>query len=183
MSRQAVHLGLAVQSTALCPISVQRLHMFVLSGPLQECFRVQPRNVYSSASTAIQLSGSRLDDASFVPDDSLDRIRCGRRCHPSTIRRSPTRYSGVDDDGGRHVQHLRCRRVIVALRTVRRSQRAPRAGYASLTRLECKQSCLLLPAVQPVQVAENATATTVVAVPTVGWSPERVPDEDRHPSI
>ncbi|KAF0757288.1 Uncharacterized protein FWK35_00030101 [Aphis craccivora] len=126
-----------------------------------------------------QLSGSWLDDASFVPDDSLDRIRTPtlRRTVPpkhKTFTDMLQQYSGVDGDdtgagvqgvdGGRAVQHLHRHRGSsldgqCASAAVHHAQ-SPRLSRDNKLRiLGCKQSCLLLPAVQPVQITENATAT------------------------
>ncbi|KAE9545664.1 hypothetical protein AGLY_001207 [Aphis glycines] len=133
-----------------------------------------------------QLSGSWLDDASFVPDDSLDRIRTPtlRRTVPpkhKTFTDMLQQYSGVDGDdtgagvqgvdGGRAVQHLHRHRgpsrdgQCASAAAVHHAQ-SPRLSRDNKLRiLGCKQSCLLLPAVQPLPVTENATATAAAALP------------------
>ncbi|XP_060838441.1 uncharacterized protein LOC132920231 [Rhopalosiphum padi] len=151
-----------------------------------------------------QLSGSWLDDASFVPDDSLDRIRTPtlRRTVPpknKTFTDMLQQYSGVDGDdtgagvaggtgvdGGRG-QHLHRHRPLrdgQCAAAVHHAQ-SPRLSRDNKLRiLGCKQSCLLLPAVQPVAAAENTTATTATSpppLPAVSPSQPSVVADDRQP--
>lgn len=112
-----------------------------------------------------QLSGSWLDDASFVPDDSLDRIRT------PTLLRTPAAKNktftdmvhgqcgdgGIDDMRRRRGQ---CASAATVPETAVHAQ-SPRLGRDNKLRiLGCKQSCLLLPAVQP--AADHETTTTTV---------------------
>lgn len=128
-----------------------------------------------------QLSGSWLDDASFVPDDSLDRIRT-----PTLLQRTVTPPAaknktftemlqqcsdggggggvvvvGAGDDHQRHRHRhdasrgVQCSAVVAAGAVHAQSPRLSRENKLRI--LGCKQSCLLLPAVQPVAVADNKT--------------------------
>ncbi|XP_025200760.1 uncharacterized protein LOC112598493 [Melanaphis sacchari] len=137
-----------------------------------------------------QLSGSWLDDASFVPDDSLDRIRTPtlRRTVPpknKTFTDMLQQCGGVDGDGagvagvdggrGPHAHRHRSPRDVQCAAAVHHAQ-SPRLSRDNKLRiLGCKQSCLLLPAVQPV-AADNATvATTAVATSPTSLSPASSP--------
>lgn len=140
-----------------------------------------------------QLSGSWLDDASFVPDDSLDRIRTPtllRTASPPAAR-NRTFTDMLQQCSDEHHQHLHRLHssshdessgppivaVVVAANAVRRhhhqhhhhhdDEQSPRLSRDNKLRiLGCKQSCLLLPAVQPVPAIEykTTTATTTVAI-------------------
>lgn len=129
-----------------------------------------------------QLSGSWLDDASFVPDDSLDRIRTPTLLRttapppaPATKNKTFTdmlqQYSGdgtsgVDIHCHRSLRNGQCPSV-AATTTVATNIHAqsPRLSRDNKLRiLGCKQSCLLLPAVQPVAAVDN-TMTTVTTTP------------------
>ncbi|XP_050538320.1 uncharacterized protein LOC126903852 [Daktulosphaira vitifoliae] len=84
-----------------------------------------------------QLSGSWLDDANFVPDDSLDRIRT-----PTLLQRPSPKNKAFSD--------LLCENGASAA-AVSIVQQSPRLSRENKLRiLGCKQSCLLLPP-QPVQ--------------------------------
>lgn len=103
-----------------------------------------------------QLSGSWLDDASFVPDDSLDRIRA-----PALLQRAATvvpppavcktftdmLHAGDASCGGGGA---------AAAAAHAQSPRLSRDNKLRI--LGCKQSCLLLPAVQPAAAASSAAA-------------------------
>jgi len=134
-----------------------------------------------------QLSGSWLDDASFVPDDSLDRIRT-----PTLRRTVPPKNKtftdmlqqcsgddgdetgvgvsatggggGVDGGPGQHLHRYRSSLDGQCAAAVHHAQ-SPRLSRDNKLRiLGCKQSCLLLPAVQPV-TAEKTTTTTMSTPP------------------
>lgn len=131
-----------------------------------------------------QLSGSWLDDASFVPDDSLDRIRT-----PTLLRTTPAapaaknktftdmlqqECTDIDDTHHCHhhhhhhqyhhrrhhrYSHGQCAPAEVATDTTVVHAQSPRLSRDNKLRiLGCKQSCLLLPAVQPTAAADNTTA-------------------------
>lgn len=121
-----------------------------------------------------QLSGSWLDDASFVPDDSLDRIRT-----PTLLRTPPAAKNktftdmlqqcsddgggvggGVNDHAGRLLHHHnrngQCAAAVTAAVHHAQSPRLSRDNKLRI--LGCKQSCLLLPAVQPATVDNKMAA-------------------------
>lgn len=135
-----------------------------------------------------QLSGSWLDDASFVPDDSLDRIRT-----PTLRRTVPPKNKtftdmlqqcsagdgddtgvgagaagiggGVDGVAGQHLHRHRSSRDGQCAAAVHHAQ-SPRLSRDNKLRiLGCKQSCLLLPAVQPVAAEKTTTTTTTTMSP------------------
>lgn len=138
-----------------------------------------------------QLSGSWLDDASFVPDDSLDRIRtptllrttavppppiapppavCKNKTFTDMLQQCGDGPVGVVDDD--HRQLLRHHRLLGAPLGGGQCVAAVAAVHAQSPRLSrdsklrilgCKQSCLLLPAVQPA-TASSSALTTVAAI-------------------
>lgn len=125
-----------------------------------------------------QLSGSWLDDASFVPDDSLDRIRTPTllRTAPPPAAKNRTFTDMLQQCGGDHHQHLHrlhssshdgqsVAAAAVAANAVHHHHhqhaQSPRLSRDNKLRiLGCKQSCLLLPAVQPATASEYKTTTT-----------------------
>lgn len=155
-----------------------------------------------------QLSGSWLDDASFVPDDSLDRIRTPtllrtvpppavknktftdmlqqqqQHCDDQVIGGSGGVGVGADDllqphHRQRHHHHHRqqqqqhlqasrdgqCAAVAAAVAAATVHTQSPRLSRENKLRiLGCKQSCLLLPAVQPVVVDDGRASTATVAM-------------------
>ncbi|VVC25618.1 Hypothetical protein CINCED_3A013907 [Cinara cedri] len=137
-----------------------------------------------------QLSGSWLDDANFVPDDSLDRIRTPtllRTAAPqpttaAAIMNNNTFTDILGDGGGHHHHHHhrhhhhqhssrngQCAAVAAAAAAAAVATTAVHAQSPRLSRdnklriLGCKQSCLLLPAVQPIAAAAAAAAVTSAA--------------------
>lgn len=125
-----------------------------------------------------QLSGSWLDDASFVPDDSLDRIRTPtllRTAAPQPTAaaapiKSKTFTDILGDEVGHHHRHhhrhhhhhhhdQRNVQCAAATATTAVHAQSPRLSRDNKLRiLGCKQSCLLLPAVQPIAANSIATA-------------------------
>lgn len=131
-----------------------------------------------------QLSGSWLDDASFVPDDSLDRIRTPtllRTAAPQSTAAVAIKnrtFTDILGDGSGHHHHRRhhqhssrngqCAAAVAAaaaaaaVATTAVHAHSPRLSRDNKLRiLGCKQSCLLLPAVQPM-------AAAIVATPIAG---------------
>lgn len=133
-----------------------------------------------------QLSGSWLDDASFVPDDSLDRIRTPTLRRPTVQPKHKTftdmlqQCSGagdgeigggvvggagggggvesVDENRGQRLHRHRSSSHDGQCATAVHHAQSPRLSRDNKLRiLGCKQSCLLLPAVQPVAAAEQTT--------------------------
>lgn len=121
-----------------------------------------------------QLSGSWLDDASFVPDDSLDRIRTPTLLRTATPPAAKNKtftdmlqqcsdggvgsVGIVDDDHQRHHYHHGSSRgaqcsAVAASSVHAQSPRLSRDNKLRI--LGCKQSCLLLPAVQPATADDN----------------------------
>lgn len=164
-----------------------------------------------------QLSGSWLDDASFVPDDSLDRIRTPtllRTVPPPPAVKNKTftdmlqqqQQQRCDDGVGgggvsaddlqphhhqRHhhhhhrqqqpkqQQHLQASRDgQTDLTSTAVHAQSPRLSRDNKLRiLGCKQSCLLLPAVQPVVVDDGRAAAATAALVTAAMAarPDRPP--------
>lgn len=152
-----------------------------------------------------QLSGSWLDDASFVPDDSLDRIRTPTLLRTTAVP-SPAAAAAVAaaatavaknkttaftdmlqqcGGGGGDSDHLyrssRAGGQCGAAATVAGAVAAVTAVHAQSPRLSrdnklrilgCKQSCLLLPAVQPAAaVAADLHGQTTTAAPLPSSQP------------
>lgn len=106
-----------------------------------------------------QLSGSWLDDASFVPDDSLDRIRTPTLLRPAARHHRQQQRGGSDDDP-RPMSLLDNVQCGAATAVHHRAVQSPRLSRENKLRiLGCKHECLLLPAVQP------AAAVSPLAAP------------------
>lgn len=131
-----------------------------------------------------QLSGSWLDDASFVPDDSLDRIRTPTLLRTTVPPPAPAAKNKTFTDmlqqcngDGAGGMDIHCHRSLrngqypsvataTAVATAIHAQ-SPRLSRDNKLRiLGCKQSCLLLPAVQPAAAVDN-TIATAMATPSL----------------